>query len=119
MVETLDSLLVRQLPEIMQRERNNSDALHLYCVGNYWVAFETSAYQLSLLCRGSQTSALQLRAYPFPVVMTSISNEQRLRLRRGRTLRRTTDNYQVLTVPAASDDSYRQWHREWTDDLLE
>lgn len=119
MVRTLDTLLVQQLPEIMQRERNNSDSLHLYCVGNYWVAFETSAYQLSLLCRGSQTSALQLHAHPFPVVMTSISNEQRLRLRRGRLLHRPADDYQVLTVPTASDDCYRRWHREWTSDLLE
>ena len=42
-------LLNEHLNDIMSRERANQNSIHLYCTGPYWVAFECSAYQLSLI----------------------------------------------------------------------
>ena len=88
----LVTLLNEHLNEIMGRERVNRTSIHLYCTGPYWVAFERSAYQLCLTFPDSEITPLRLFAYPFPIVMVSVTD------------------YVVLTVPESSLTDYRRWH---------
>ena len=70
----LVALLNEHLNEIMERERMNHTSIHLYCTGPYWVAFERSAYQLHRAFPDSETTPLRLFAYPFPIVMVSVTD---------------------------------------------
>ena len=70
----LMNLLRERLTEIMDRERANRNSIHLYCTGPYWVAFERSAYQLHRAFPDSETTPLRLFAYPFPIVMVSVTD---------------------------------------------
>ena len=69
----LMNLLREHLTEIMDRERANQNSIHLYRTGAYWVAFECSAYQLYRAFPDSETMPLRLFAYPFPIVMVSVT----------------------------------------------
>ena len=70
----LMSLLREHLDEIMGRERTNLTSIHLYCTGLYWVAFERSAYQLYRAFPDSEIMPMRLYAYPFPIVMVSVTD---------------------------------------------
>ena len=84
----LVTLLNEHLSEIMDRERTNRTSIHLYCTGPYWVAF----------------------AYPFPIVMVSVTDRSLRSYARKHILRRDETDYVVLTVPESSLTDYRRWH---------
>ena len=70
----LQQLIQNQYKEILAREKNNDKFIHLYDIGAYWVAFERSAYQLHRAFPDSETTPLRLFAYPFPIVMVSVTD---------------------------------------------
>ena len=118
----LMNLLRERLTEIMDRERANRNSIHLYCTGPYWVAFERSAYQLHRAFSDSETTPLRLFAYPFPIVMVSVTDRSLRSYTRKHILRRDGSDYKLLTVPGfplavklltvpgfpLAD--YREWH---------
>ena len=106
----LMNLLRERLTEIMDRERANRNSIHLYCTGPYWVAFERSAYQLHRAFPDSETTPLRLFAYPFPIVMVSVTDRSLRSYARKHILRRDESDYKLLTVPGFSLADYRQWH---------
>ena len=93
------NLLRERLTEIMDRERANRNSIHLYCTGPYWVAFERSAYQLHRAFPDSETTPLRLFAYPFPIVMVSVTDRSLRSYTRKHILRRDGSDYKLLTVP--------------------
>ena len=95
----LMNLLRERLTEIMDRERANRNSIHLYCTGPYWVAFERSAYQLHRAFPDSETTPLRLFAYPFPIVMVSVTDRSLRSYTRKHILRRDGSDYKLLTVP--------------------
>ena len=103
-------LLKGHLREIMDRECANQASIHLYCTGPYWVAFERSAYQLCLTFPDSEITPLRLFAYPFPIVMVSVTDRSLRSYARKHILRRDETDYVVLTVPESSLTDYRRWH---------
>lgn len=103
-------LLKERLVEIMDRERANRNSIHLYCTGPYWVAFECSAYQLYRAFPDSETMPLRLFAYPFPIVMVSVTDRSLRSYARKHILRRDELDYKLLTVPGFSLADYREWH---------
>ena len=103
-------LLKGHLREIMNRECANQTSIHLYCTGPYWVAFERSAYQLCLTFPDSEITPLRLFAYPFPIVMVSVTDRSLRSYARKHILRRDETDYVVLTVPESSLTDYRRWH---------
>ncbi|MDB9167659.1 hypothetical protein PN649_22250 [Parabacteroides distasonis] len=103
-------LLKERLVEIMDRERANRNSIHLYCTGPYWVAFERSAYQLHRTFPDSETMPLRLFAYPFPIVMVSVTDRSLRSYARKHILRRDESDYKLLTVPGFSLADYREWH---------
>ena len=106
----LMNLLREHLTEIMDRERANQNSIHLYCTGPYWVAFECSAYQLYRAFPDSETMPLRLFAYPFPIVMVSVTDRSLRSYTRKHILRRDGSDYKLLTVPGFSLADYREWH---------
>ena len=103
-------LLKERLVEIMDRERVNRNSIHLYCTGPYWVAFERSAYQLYRAFPDSETMPLRLFAYPFPIVMVSVTDRSLRSYARKHILRRDESDYKLLTVPGFPLADYREWH---------
>lgn len=106
----LMNLLRERLTEIMDRERANQNSMHLYCTGPYWVAFERSAYQLYRAFPDSEITPLSLYAYPFPIVMVSVTDRSLRSYTRKHILRRDGSDYKLLTVPGFSLADYREWH---------
>ena len=106
----LMNLLRERLTEIMDRERANQNSIHLYCTGPYWVAFERSAYQLYRAFPDSETMPLRLFAYPFPLVMVSVTDCSLRSYARRHILRRDDRDYKQLTVPGLSLADYQEWH---------
>ena len=106
----LMNLLRERLTEIMDRERANRNSIHLYCTGPYWVAFERSAYQLHRAFPDSETTPLRLFAYPFPIVMVSVTDRSLSSYARKHILRRDDKDYKQLTVPVLSLADYHEWH---------
>ena len=106
----LMNLLRERLTEIMDRERVNRNSIHLYCTGPYWVAFERSAYQLHRAFSDSETTPLRLFAYPFPIVMVSVTDRSLSSYARKHILRRDDKDYKQLTVPVLSLADYHEWH---------
>ena len=106
----LMSLLREHLDEIMGRERTNLTSIHLYCTGLYWVAFERSSYQLYRAFPDSEIMPMRLYAYPFPIVMVSVTDRSLRSYTRKHILRRDGSDYKLLTVPGFPLEDYREWH---------
>ena len=113
----LMNLLREHLTEIMDRERANQNSIHLYCTGPYWVAFERSAYQLYRAFPDSETTPLRLFAYPFPIVMVSVTDRSLSSYARRHILRRDDKDYKQLTVPGFSLSDYQGWHKREVEGL--
>ena len=112
-------LLKGHLREILNRECANQTSIHLYCTGPYWVAFERSAYQLCLTFPDSEITPLRLFAYPFPIVMVSVTDRSLRSYARKHILRQDETDYVVLTVPESSLTDYRRWHAGEVEGLLQ
>ena len=106
----LMSLLREHLDEIMGRERTNLTSIHLYCTGLYWVVFERSAYQLYRAFPDSEIMPMRLYAYPFPIVMVSVTDRLLRSYARKHILKRDESDYKLLTVPELPMADYRTWH---------
>ena len=106
----LMSLLREHLDEIMGRERTNLTSIHLYCTGLYWVAFERSAYQLYRAFPDSEIMPMRLYAYPFPIVMESVTDRLLRSYARKHILKRDESDYKLLTGPELPMADYRTWH---------
>ena len=104
------NLLRERLTEIMDRERANQNSIHLYCTGPYWVAFERSAYQLYRAFPDSEIMPMRLYAYPFPIVMVSVTDRLLRSYARKHILKRDESDYKLLTVPELPMADYRTWH---------
>ena len=113
----LMNLLRDHLTEIMDRERANLNSIHLYCTGAYWVAFECSGYQLYRAFPDSETMPLRLFAYPFPIVMVSVTDRSLRSYARKHILRRDDKDYKQLTVPGFSLSDYQGWHKREVEGL--
>ena len=107
----LTQLLNTRTREIMSRENHNDTAIYLYPAGNYWVAFEKSAYQLARLHPECQTYPVHTSLYPFPIVIASLPLTHI-------TPTTTTPTFSTLTPPTPSLDNYQEWHDEEIMELV-
>lgn len=69
----LNALLSTQLKKILKGELHNSDRMNVYSVGEYWAAFDKSAFLLNRLAPGSvESMPLNIKGYPFPLIMSYV-----------------------------------------------
>lgn len=70
LMRNLDSLLTAEQSNIIRRERANTHHIHLYNVGQYWVTFDKSAYQVEHMTNLKEVpDVVKLKNNPFPIVM--------------------------------------------------
>ena len=69
----LIQLLQNDLRPILRKEDGNRDAMYLYSLGTWWVAFEGSAFQLSLRCPGANVLPFRLKDVPYPVLAACVA----------------------------------------------
>lgn len=69
----LESLLYSHKGDILLKEKANRTRAYLYPVGEYWIAFDKSAYQLYHLCDCAETNVMFFNDDPFPLVVASIT----------------------------------------------
>ena len=110
----LAALLTGHFDAIMERERTNRSSVHLYGAGDYWVAFEQSAYQLCQLMPSCETTLFRFAVYPFPVVMVSVTDAQLQSFVRLHILRTDQPAYKVFSVRPYSAAATGRGTRRWS-----
>lgn len=114
----LMQLMDTRLVEIIRREHRNSNCIHLYGTGEYWVAFEQSAYLLCHIFPKNETAVVTHPAYPFPVIMATIPDVELLAYARSHIFRRDEADYKEFIAPEISPRQYHLWHRNEVQDYL-
>lgn len=113
MLQRVTDLLEGHLQQILRKERDNENRVNLYDVGEYWVAFDRSAYLFEQLdAKAASPVVVHLKDYPFPIVMhTAHYTRVDALCRRHVMSRRTMECLQLMTRPMDSG-SYNRWYRE-------
>jgi hypothetical protein len=112
--EKIENLFSRELKLVVKREQENENKIHLYKVGQYWAAFDQSAYLLEqLMGEEDEPAVLQLKEYPFPLVMHNIHSVQVEELCDSHhTTKRGVDYLQLMTAPI-NDKAYHRWYKNY------
>lgn len=115
-LHTLDyvsMLLQKSSKTIMKREYDNENRIHLYGVGQYWAAFDKSAYLLEEMTNEeSDTTVLHFKDYPFPILMYCLHYEKVKDLCRKHIMAKQNPDYLQLLTHPIDPKSYSQWYRE-------
>ncbi len=110
-------LIDEHLPEIVQRESRSEGRIRLYGTGDYWNAFEQSAYLLWQLFPDSELTSVRHRGFPFPVVIASISDIV-LQSRVGQNVfLHCRPDYREMFASDVPVRQYASWHRQTVDAL--
>lgn len=114
--ERVNALLESDLQNILQQEQQNENRIFLYDVGEYWVAFEKSAYLLEQMApKEERPVVLYMKQHPFPIVMHCSHYLRVKELCRHQVLaKRGMDRLQFLTKPIEKA-SYRRWYNQICD----
>ena len=111
--ERINALLEKEMQHILRQESQNENRIHLYDVGEYWVAFEKSAYLLEqLVPKEEHPIVLYMKDHPFPIVMQSSHYLRVKELCRHQVLaKREMDRLQLLTQPIEKR-AYQKWYKK-------
>lgn len=112
-LDYVSMLLQKSSKIILKRENDNENRIHLYGVGQYWAAFDKSAYLLEKMTNEeNDTTVLRFKNYPFPILMYCLHYEKVKDLCRKHIMAKQNPDYlQFLTHPIDSQ-SYSRWYRE-------
>ena len=108
----LMELIETRLFDILRKEQGNRKYIRLYGAGEYWHAFEESAYQLSQLFGTHDVTVLRHKVYPFPVLMSSISDDELRAYGKDHIFRRKVSGYRELVGIGISMKQYKEWHKK-------
>ena len=111
-------LMDTRLSDIVRKEHGNGKSIHLYGTGEYWVAFEQSAYLLCQSFSKNPISVVTHPVYPFPVVMASVSDEELQAYAKRHIFKCNEADYKELTVSEISARQYQVWHRKEVQEFL-
>lgn len=111
----LQTLISKQLKNILKNELSNENRVNMYGVGEYWVAFQRSAYLLEQLTRKKEDHVvLYVDDYPFPVIMQNIHyNRVNDICRKHIATKKSMEYLQFITKPI-DEPSYTKWFRKHT-----
>ena len=116
LLQRVSTLLQGNLKQILFKELHNDNRVNLYDVGEYWVAFEKSAYQLELLShKSADTVMLHVSDSPFPVAMHCMHHTRVKAICRTHVMSRRGMEYLQLLGRPIDEGSYSRWHREHVD----
>ncbi len=106
----LMKLIDTRLSAIAKGERHNDNKMCLYGTGEYWVAFDHSAYQLKRLFPDLKIFVVNHPLYPFTVVGASIPDVQLNTYRRKNMCHKSGADYLEYAVDAIDTANYSDWH---------
>lgn len=110
-LQILNELITNHIMTILNEEMSGWNRIHLYAIGDHWVAFERSAYALSRIFRDSlPITVLNLKNYPFPVIMCSVHYEEIEFGRHALSFAKKTLDYRLIKIDTINRDEYRSWH---------
>lgn len=101
----LIQLLQNEIRPILRKEDGNRDAIHLYSLGAWWVAFESSAFQLACRCPDAVIIPLQWKEIPYPLLAACVALSE-LPACNARKEQVT------LQAPRMDTERYRQWRKK-------
>ena len=108
----IETLIAQDLSDILSKENDNTNNINLYNNGEYWVAFEKSAYQLEQISDNvNSTVVIRLKDRPFPLIFNTISNND------AKMFSKQTKQHHFLQLPTKSlnSQSFNAWYRELTE----
>lgn len=108
----LMQLMDTRLFDIIRKEHRNSNCIHLYGTGEYWAAFEQSAYLLCRIFPENETAVVTHPAYPFPVVMANIPHRALKEYSRNHIFKRDETDYKELVAAEIAPERFQIWHRQ-------
>lgn len=115
----LMALLEHHHKDILKRESSGTGGfIYLYEAGEYWVAFEQSACRLRQLFPDCDIIVLHLQAWPFPVVMASVSDIRFRKYSRTHIVRAFGPDHKILSGSPVSPEQYSRWHKAALDGLI-
>ena len=117
-IDTFNQFLTNRWKEVVNVEEANTHALHLYRMGDYWVAFEKSAYLVNKYIDDLDISSINFPTYPFPVIFLCITDFQLSLLRRSLVTTTRTEDYVELNTTPIVPAHYSQWHYDEVQDLM-
>lgn len=110
--QRLKTLLENHHKDILKREASGrGDFIYLYDTGDYWVAFERSAFMLRRIFPESDIVVLHLKTWLFPVVMVSVADRDFRKYSRIHTARPMGPDRRVLPGGTVSPEQYTRWHK--------
>ena len=117
--ELLEALLSRYIKEIMSRESVNTNTIHLYNTGDYWVSFEKSAYMLQRLSSDVDTATINHPAYPFPIIMSTVAESELTKKCVSLSYKNKQSGYVAIPTSEITLSQYTKWHKNEIEDLVE
>ena len=113
--QRIGTLLVLHGEEIVSREKENRDVIHLYNVGGWWVAFECSAYLLSRLHMGCYPSVLRMpeQSERQPLIMDGLSEGEVKELCRLNGLLHDETDYKAFASGRCNAALYAKWKNRY------
>ncbi len=113
-------LVDNHLLEIVGNERLNDKKICLYGTGEYWTAFEHSAYQLCQIFPDScYTFIANHPNYPYTVVAAIISDNQLRTYGRKMKFQRNEPEYKEILTTLLIRQNYNLWHKNEISSLMD
>lgn len=117
MFEKLNDLLTRDLKNILKKELHNENRVNLYGVGEYWVAFEKSAFLFKQMTHEKdEPIVLHIKGHPFPVIMHNIHYLQVDDMCRKHIMAKKGLEFLSFVTKPIDDNSYSKWYRKYVVD---
>lgn len=108
----VQALLAKDSKTIMKRENINGNRVHLYDVGQYWAAFDKSAFLLGKMTNEDcDIVILHLKGHPFPILMYRVHYEKVKDLCRKHIMAKKGVEYLQFITHPADEKSYHEWYR--------
>ena len=115
----LMELIEGNIQDILREEDTNVHDIHLYRIGNYWAAFEKSAYMLNILCRNAWIFPIKVAGISSTIVMVSIEHERLERDFKGTKLLKDDNHGRVYKRQTILDNSnYQLWHDKEIEEIM-
>ena len=117
MLDKLNICLMKDLKSVLKKELHNENRVNLYGIGEYWVAFEKSAYLLKQMIQQEDAPVvLHLKEHPFPVIMYNIHYHRVDDMRRKHVMAKKSLEFLQFVTHPIDDNSYAKWYREYAMD---
>ncbi len=103
-------LIETKIHEITQQEAANNNKICLYSTGDYWMAFERSAFLLKRIFPNLKAFVINHPGFLVPVVGVSLPDEQLKAYGRKHTIARPETDYAEITASPFDKFLYGDWH---------